>query len=446
MATSAASATSDWPFRRWRLAISSLGLALTLVACGGDSEEPPPERVMPAGRLEQTELRGPLRYTSETGWRVDISGGAVVIRPPDEAGSEDLQYVSWRMREQLGMHDLRAWAGGRRTILLPGGAKITMQGQGGEILRMGIYDGDESHEIDVLTQTLLHSLVDAAVAQSRESADADGETGLLTALDSQLSGIANRYDRLHLRNLYFQGASPAGEPLLPVMALRALGRQAGTDLHRHEAPEIPAAMPDQECLHGTTPRGRLVRNEDGSLQYTSRSGLWLVTVLDHQVTVSHASGNAWEVWGDSHESLNGEHIKDWEGGRRTLLLDDGTKVTMYADGPPRVVHATSINDGTESHEIGNVGTEVRHSCINAEVARNRDVEEADGETAFLAHLRSAASAVGYIYVENIYVEAVSPEGVADAVLDVVPLGDTGEADINPLQVTDYYDDPRIDHT
>src|SRR5690606_33582508 len=128
-------------------------------------DPPPPTRVMPGGRLVQTTIHGPITHTTELGWRTRIDGGSVTILPPEEVVEPGLQYVAWRMREQLGTHDLRAWDGERRTVLLPGGARLTMHGEAGEIMRLSLYDGAESHEVNVLTQTLLHSRVDAAEAQ-----------------------------------------------------------------------------------------------------------------------------------------------------------------------------------------------------------------------------------------------------------------------------------------
>ena len=151
------------------------------------------------------------------------------------------------------------------------------------------------------------------------------------------------------------------------------------------------------------------------------------------------------MWGDPHENLNGKHIKDWLGSRRTLLLDDGTKITMHADGPHHVVHTTQIYDGEQSHEIGNIGNLVRHSCVNAQVAATRDAEEADGETAHLANLRGPAHVSGYLYVENVYTEEVGAEGIDEPVFEVEPLGETGD-DANPRQVNDLYDDERLAHT
>lgn len=412
-------------------------LALATAAC---SDSTPLERVLPTGRLAQPADRGPITHVTAEGWRTRIEGGQITIQPPEASCDPGLQYVSWRMREQLGTHDLRAWSDDRRTVLLPGGARITMHGQAGEILRLSVYDGTESHEIDVLTQTLMHSRVDASVAGAREVAEADGETATLRELCS--AGVIHGLD---LTNLYVQPADATGAPLPRQAAVQVLGRQHGPDLQTVSLPPAPAPEADEVCMPTTLPRGRLMQNEAGMLEYNTRSGLWKILVNLHTITVTRSGRFTWQVWGDPHENLNGKHIKDWNGTRRTLLLDDGTKITMSTDGPHGLVQVTSLYDGAQSHEIGNVGNMIRHSCVNAQEALARDAAEADGETARLVNLKGPAMVNGYLYVENVYTEESGAGGVEEPEFETVPLGQTGDDD-NPNQVSDLYDDPRLGHT
>lgn len=444
MATTAASAIKNQPFHPGMLV--PLSLSLLLAACNGsDEEEPaPPSAIVLAGRLVQTGQGGPITHVTEQGWRTRIEGGAVTIRPPEAVSAADTQYVAYRMRDQLGTHDLRAWAGDRRTLLLPGGARITLHGQAGEIMRLSLYDGAESHEVDVLTQTVMHSKVDAAVAQQREAGEADGETGHLTT--ARPAAAAGGEGRLHLANLYVQPAAADGTPQRRVADVRVLGRQVGVDLHQLVAPELPAAAPDENCMATGEPRGGLTQMTSAGLEYTSRSGLWTIRIDGHTITLTRSGRFTWQVWGDPHENLNGKHIKDWLDTRRTLLLDDGVKVTMDSYGPFNVVHTTSIYDGEQSHQISNLDNVVRHSCVNAAVARARDAEEADGETAYLSNLRGPSTSIGYVYVENVYTESVGPHGASEPEFEAVPLGETGDAETNPQQVNDLYDDPRFGHT
>jgi hypothetical protein len=354
------------------------------------------------------------------------------------------------MREQLGALDVRAWAGTRRSLLLPGGAKITLHGQGGELIRLSIYDGDESHEVDVLTQTLMHSRVDAAEARSRDGAEHDGELAQLLAI-AGTGGIGSLpVWSLYLGNLYVQDADLNGLPLREEPAPLPLARQVGDDVHvfADAGPTFPVEA-EAACDVTPQPRGGLVALPDGAHEYTSRSGWWKVKVDRHTITVTRSITGGyqhkWEVWGDPHENLNGKHIGDWHGTRRTLLLDDGTRVTMDAAGPQGVVLLTSIFDGAQSHEIGNADDELLHSCVHAATTAERDAAQRDGNTAYLAVVRSPASVAGGMLVEEIYSEDAG-DGDAVRAWEPMVLGETGESDINPNQVRDYYDDPRLGHT
>src|SRR5690606_29680915 len=133
--------------------------------------------------------------------------------------------------------------------------------------------------------------------------------------------------------------------------------------------------------------------------------LWAIKIDKHTITLTRRVGDVssmtWQVWGDPHEDLNGKHIKDWLGNRRTLLLDGGTKITMEADGPHHVVHTTSIYDGAQNHQISNATNLIQHSCVDAEIAAQRDAQQHDGETAMLVNLRNPDATIGSLYVENI---------------------------------------------
>ncbi|WP_414902616.1 hypothetical protein ACMT1E_05150 [Sphingomonas flavalba] len=430
-------------------------MVLALVACGRDTPTPPirvtptptpsptpPATILPAGRLVQATTRGPLSYVTLSGWRVGIADGVVTVRPPaGTPGHAAFQYTSSGTREALGGQEVRNWAQNRRSLLLPGGGKVTMHGQDGALLRVSLYDGDESHEIDVLTQTIMHSKVDAPVAASRDAAEHDGEAAYLIGAPGA---------GLYLANVYVEDADASGNPQEKRIATLALGRQLADAVHAYgfALPPAPAEV-DAVCDAVPQPRGNLVQNTDSTMRYVSRSGLWTVQIDKHTITVTRAMGPrsaTWQVWGDPHENLNGKHIKDWDGSRRTLLLDDGTKITMHADGPHHVVHTTSIYDGAQSHEIGNFGNLIRHSCVNAATAAARERQEADGETAHLVNLRGPAAASGSLLVKNVYTETIEAGGAVLRDFRAVLMGETGDLDENPNQVNDLYDDPRLGHT
>lgn len=433
--------------RAWGFFTVAVSLALGLHGCSNSDTNSPAPGLQPAGNLVQKSLGGPFSFTTEKGWRIDIQAGAITVKPPEGPTGTGLQYVSQGTRERLGAQDLRVWAEDRRSILLPGGTKITLHGQGGLLIRLSLYDADESHEIDVLTQTLMHSKVDGAIARGRDEAEHDGETGHLLAH----SVAANNSNALYLGNLYTQNAGADGVPLKQEFSPLALGRQVGDAAFAYTdpGPTFPSQT-EAACDETPQPRGGLVQQATGILEYTTRSGRWTVKIDQHQIVATRKIGSTyqakWEVWGDPHENLNGKHIKDWEGKRRTLVLDDGTKITMDAEGAQSVVHTTSIYDGAQSHVVGNVGNLLRHSCVHAQTTVKRDADEFDGEAAHLVILRSPASVAGSLFVENIYTETDVMEGGTVRTFSPNLLGETGEADINSNNVRDFYDDPRLGHT
>ena len=85
--------------------------------------------------------------------------------------------------------------------------------------------------------------------------------------------------------------------------------------------------------------------------------------------------------GDPHEYVNGKHIKDWEGKQRSLVLPDGTKITMGASGPQGVVENTSIYDGDQNIQIQNKGNEITHRSFDPRDTQARERWQYDGETA-----------------------------------------------------------------
>ncbi len=409
-----------------------------LNGCGGGGGGSNSPSVPAVGTLSQAVRGGPIVHVTRTGWRTEIHNGAVTVKPPVSADGEGFQYVSRGTREALGPQDLRSWAGDRRSLLLPGGAKLTLHAQGDQLKTVSVYDGDESHQIDALAQVIVHSQIDPNIATSRDVSEHDGETAYLRKMGAQW---------IYLLNIYAQGAAADGSPLDKAVSVSPLARQFTDGVYVYPALQALSPPVTDACDPVAQPRGGLTQvSPGGILTYITRSGEWQVVVDKHTITVSRRIVGTlkWEVWGDPHENLNGKHIKDWESRYRSLLLEDGTKVTMWADGPQKVVEKTSIYDGPQSHEIRNVDYEVRHSCVNTAVAQQRDAQEADGEVAHLTVQRSPASTIGSLFVANIYTE--NPDAVGEFLWEFVPLGETGEVDINPRMTNDYYDDPRLNNT
>ena len=174
------------------------------------------------------------------------------------------------------------------------------------------------------------------------------------------------------------------------------------------------------------------------------SGGYTIKLDHHTITITDFLGtNTVQHWGDPHENLNGKHIKDWggepewDGARRSLLLGDGTLVTMQAPGPHGVTQYTSIYDGMHNLQIDNCRNAIEHHGMDVLDTRLRDASQHDGETAlFATDAPSGVATYTNVYDENAGFETVEFE---------VPLGTTGGY-AHPNQVNDLYDDPRLGHT
>lgn len=196
-----------------------------------------------------------------------------------------------------------------------------------------------------------------------------------------------------------------------------------------------------------TAKGHLsLASPAGPYTFKTSGGINIVIDPTTHMTITHDDYPAFklELWGLSditnrlcgnHESLNGKHVKDRSGTRRTILFPDGAKMTMFADGAyANPLLSISIYDGAESHYLNMTCLTLEYSSINAEIAQQLDNAEADGETATVEF-----SATGALFV-NIYTENVA----GDKVMNRVPLAELIWAE--PSTVRDHYDDPRMGHT
>ena len=179
------------------------------------------------------------------------------------------------------------------------------------------------------------------------------------------------------------------------------------------------------------------------LDYVTGGG-YTVKVHAHTITITDPLGrNTVQHWGDPHENLNGKHIKDWggatgwDGSRRTLLLGDGSKLTMNATGPHGLVLETSIYDGGRELHLSNPTNTVVLHGTDPVGARCREATQHDGETASF----STDAGSGVATYRNAYNEDAAYQRVDSN----VPLGTTGGF-ANPNQVNDLFDDPRLGHT
>lgn len=179
------------------------------------------------------------------------------------------------------------------------------------------------------------------------------------------------------------------------------------------------------------------------ITYTSTGG-YRIQIDRHTINLRDPLGmNRVEHWGDPHENLNGKHIKDWGGApgwderQRTIVLGDGTKVTMSSAGAQGVTLHTSIYDGRQNVQIDNCTNTVLHYSADAADTGTREAAQHDGETArFTTDAGTAIATYTNIYNEDAGFQ-ITPLNA--------PLGATGGF-ANPNQVNDFFDDPRLGHT
>lgn len=169
------------------------------------------------------------------------------------------------------------------------------------------------------------------------------------------------------------------------------------------------------------------------ISYTT-SGGYQVTVNKHDISIKDPNGNEVKHHGDPHENLNGKHLKDWEGKQRTVVLGDGTKITMTADGPHGVTQQTSIYDRNQNVQIANAKNEIEHASRNIFDTMRREQTQHDGEASVFTYNRQ-----GDAMYYNVYNQAEN--GMVTRNFDWL-----GMVDGSSKKVTDMYDDKRLGHT
>lgn len=207
--------------------------------------------------------------------------------------------------------------------------------------------------------------------------------------------------------------------------------------------------PELGTCEAVTPKGKLSYNSSTQTYTFRTSGGGTITISNTVILFKHDDypDLSIEWWGDAgtpgnpknsanHENLNGKHIKDREGLRRSFVFPDGAKITTIASGtyygPPVSI---SLYDGEEVHHINaSCKNTLEYSSINRAFAEKLDAEEADGETATIE-----INETGLLYL-NIYTE----DSPGNKIMKRVPLGGLERG--KPNQINDFYDDPRIGHT
>lgn len=191
------------------------------------------------------------------------------------------------------------------------------------------------------------------------------------------------------------------------------------------------------CSNNVAPKGKLVVTGSGltaDFSYTTSGGGHIkYSVKFKNIVITHDNypGFKIEFWGDTHENLNGKHIKDRFGNNRSFVFPDGAKVTMIAAGETMPITSISIYEAGEVHLINSTCNTVSNSITsNAAKVQELDNAEPDGETASIEFLPN-----GLNYV-NIYREDTPGNKIQARVL----LGSLNKN--NPNEVNDYFDDPR----
>lgn len=205
-----------------------------------------------------------------------------------------------------------------------------------------------------------------------------------------------------------------------------------------------------------TPTGGLQNPSAGQYVYETSGGGSITVDGENNIVFRHKKypNFKYELWGNAmvsgqsrlaayQENLNGKHIKDRNGSRRSIIFPDGTKFTLIASGEKLQALSISIYDGRGSHHINLVCGKIEHSIItSASLAQELDEAQADGETSSFTILFDWGGGQGPSGLEfyNIYREDVP----GNKQMNKQMLGTLHKE--NPNQVNDYYDDPRLGHT
>ncbi len=174
----------------------------------------------------------------------------------------------------------------------------------------------------------------------------------------------------------------------------------------------------------------------GKIEFTTETHVFNFTHADYPIfTIQFWGGvNGTNVFSAAHESLNGKHIKDKQGDRRSIIFPDGAKLTIVCANNFGALLWASIYDGNECHHINLTCNNLEYSSANSAYTKQLDEAEADGETCTFEFTETG------LFFLNIYSEDVAGQKVENR----VPLGELFKD--KPNTVRDHYDDPRFEHT
>lgn len=110
--------------------------------------------------------------------------------------------------------------------------------------------------------------------------------------------------------------------------------------------------------------GTLTGGNGQPINYTTHGG-YQVKVEGSTVTVTSPDGKqSVQEWGDPHEKVNGQAVKDWDAKNMVLVLGDGTKIDMNAQAANSTIQNTTIIDGNQSIQIDNTSNNVTSTSCN----------------------------------------------------------------------------------
>lgn len=133
----------------------------------------------------------------------------------------------------------------------------------------------------------------------------------------------------------------------------------------------------------------------------------------------------------NEEYLNGKHIKNRLDSVRTLVFQDGTKITLNTEGENGKLKSISFYSNSNSHVVIVNTSLISFTSNMGSIANQMDANEPDGETSIVE-----INSTGLIW-DNIYTEDI----VGEKVMKRVKLGELIKS--SPNQVNDYFDDPRL---
>lgn len=185
-------------------------------------------------------------------------------------------------------------------------------------------------------------------------------------------------------------------------------------------------------------KGRLTYSSATNIyNYTTSGGGHIEIKPELSIIISHDNyaGFTIELWGAVaagtpasyyHENVNGTHIKDRLGVRRSIIFPDGAKITFYTNELKGPALSITIYDGEEVHHINPSCNTIEYSTAHSAYANELEEAEPDGEAGTFEF-----TATGLLFVD-LYTESTA--GVK--VMNRVPLAELSRA--NPGQVNDLY--------